>query len=63
MAIRTTQTFNIPAGSVRYFKTYAPLRTKILQMGDRIQTDKTVVANADGSHQLKIVNIFLMNTI
>lgn len=60
MAIRTTQTFNIPAGSVRFFKTYAPLRTKIMRMteaGD-MTTEKTVTANGDGSHSLKIVNVW-----
>lgn len=58
MAIRTTQTFTIPAGAVRFFKTYAPLRTKILRMteANEIETSKTVTANADGSHALKIVN-------
>jgi len=60
MAIRTTQTFNIPAGSVRFFKTYAPLRTEIMRMMEagEIQTEKTVTANADGSHALKIVNVW-----
>ena len=60
MAIRTTQTFNIPAGSVRFFKTFAPLRTKIMRMteANEMTTEKTVTANSDGSHSLKIVNVW-----
>jgi ribosomal protein S7 len=58
MAIRTTQTFTIPAGKTRFFKSYAPLRTRLLHaIVNGIMVDsKTVTANADGSHVLKIVN-------
>ena len=58
MAIRTTQTFTIPAGKTRFFKSYAPLRTviqKAVNTGTMVDS-KTVTANADGSHLLKVVN-------